>query len=41
MRRSIESGTLIDTIAAGLPEFIYNIIEKEVLKDIVDLFNKI
>lgn len=41
MRRSIDSGTLIDLIAAGLPEFILNRIDREVLKDTVDLFREI
>jgi len=41
MRRSIDSGTLIDLIAAGLPEFILNRIDRELLKDPVDLFREI
>ena len=41
MRRSIDAGTLIDLIAAGLPEFILNRIDRELLEDTVDLFNKI
>ncbi|CAH0547050.1 unnamed protein product [Brassicogethes aeneus] len=41
MRRSIDTGTLIDLIAAGLPEFILNKIDRETLKDTVDLFNEI
>lgn len=41
MRRSMDLGTLIDLIAAGLPEFILNKIDREVLKDTVDLFNEI
>lgn len=41
MRRIIDSGTMIDLIAAGLPEFILNRIDREVLKDTVDLFSEI
>ncbi|CAI6373435.1 unnamed protein product [Macrosiphum euphorbiae] len=41
MRTTIDSGTLIDLIAAGLPEFILNRIDREVLKDTVDLFSEI
>lgn len=41
MRRSIDNGTLVDLIAAGLPEFILNKIDREYLKDTVDLFNEV
>lgn len=41
MRRSIDTGTLIDLIAAGLPEFVLNRIDREILKDTVDLFNEV
>lgn len=41
MRRSIDKGTLIDLIAAGLPEFILNRINRESLEDTVDLFNEV
>lgn len=41
MRRSIDTGTLLDLIAAGLPEFIMNKIDRETLKDTVDLFNEV
>ncbi|XP_073948722.1 uncharacterized protein [Choristoneura fumiferana] len=41
MRRSIDTGTLIDLIAAGLPEFILNRIDRETLRDAVDLFNEL
>lgn len=41
MRRSIDQGTLIDLIVVGLPEFIINRIDREELKERVDLFNEI
>lgn len=41
MRRSIDTGTLVDLIAAGLPEFILNKIDRETIKDTVDLFNEV
>ncbi|XP_041982529.1 uncharacterized protein LOC121735693 [Aricia agestis] len=41
MRKSIDTDTLIDIIAAGLPEFILNKIDRESLKDTVDLFNEL
>lgn len=41
MRRTIDTGTLIDLIASGLPEFILNKIDREILKDPVDLFNEV
>lgn len=41
MRNTIDTGTLIDLIAAGLPEFILNRIDREILKDTVDLFNEV
>lgn len=41
MRRSIDTGTLVDLIAAGFPEFILNKIDREALKDTVDLFNEV
>lgn len=41
MRRSIDAGTLVDLVAAGLPEFILNKIDRETLKDTVDLFNEV
>lgn len=41
MRRSIDSGTLVDLVAAGLPEFVLNRIDREALGDTVDLFNEV
>lgn len=41
MRRTIDTGTLVDLVAAGLPEFILNKIDREGLKDTVDLFNEV
>lgn len=41
MRRTIDIGTLLDLIAAGLPEFILNRIDREALLDTVDLFNEV
>lgn len=41
MRSSIDMGTLVDLIAVGLPEFILNKIDREILKDTVDLFNEV
>jgi len=41
MRNSIDSGTLIDLIAAGLPQVIINKIDRETLKDTTDLYNEI
>jgi len=41
MRKSIDTGTLVDLIAAGLPEFILNKIDRETIKDTVDLFNEV
>lgn len=41
MRRSIDSGTLVDLIAAGLPEFILNKIDRGALKDAADLFTEV
>jgi len=41
MRNSIDSGTLIDLIAAGLPHVIINKIDRETLKDTTDLYNEI
>ncbi|CAB3247032.1 unnamed protein product [Arctia plantaginis] len=41
MRTSIDTGTLIDLIASGLPEFILNRIDREILKETTDLFNEV
>lgn len=41
MRRSIDTGTLVDLIAAGLPEFILNRIDRETVKDTVELFKEV
>ncbi|XP_063360269.1 uncharacterized protein LOC134649446 [Cydia amplana] len=41
MRKSIDSGTLVDLIAVGLPEYILNKIDREALKDTVELFNEV
>lgn len=41
MRRSIDTGTLVDLVAAGLPEFILNRIDREAVKDTIDLFNEV
>lgn len=40
MRNSIDTGTLIDLIATGLPEYVLNRIDRETLQDTVDLFNE-
>lgn len=40
MRNTMDTGTLIDLIAAGLPEHVLNRIDRETLKDSVDLFNE-
>lgn len=39
--RKIDTGTLIDLIAAGLPNFIADRIDRESLQETEDLFNKI
>lgn len=41
MRRSIDTGTLIDLVASGLPTFILNKIDREIITDTVDLFNEV
>ncbi|CAK1549410.1 unnamed protein product [Leptosia nina] len=41
MRRTIDKGTLIDLIVFGLPEYVMNKIDREELKDTVELFNEI
>ena len=41
MRKSIDTGTLIDIIAAGLPNFITDKINKEEILEINNLFNEI
>lgn len=41
MRRSMDMGTMIDLIAAGLPEFILNKINREEIEDTVSLFNEL
>lgn len=41
MRKSIDAGTLVDLIAVGLPEYILNKIDREALKDTIDLFNEV
>lgn len=41
MRNSIDQGTLIDIIAAGLPNFITDRINKEEVLETKDLFNEI
>lgn len=41
MRRSIDTGTLVDLIAAGLPGFVLEKINREAMKDTVDLFNEV
>ncbi|KMQ86709.1 hypothetical protein RF55_14251 [Lasius niger] len=41
MRKSIDQGTLIDIIAAGLPNFITDRINKEEVLETKDLFNEI
>ncbi|XP_049868057.1 uncharacterized protein LOC126373991 [Pectinophora gossypiella] len=41
MRRTIDTGTLVDLIATGLPEFILNKINREAIKDTIDLFNEV
>ncbi|XP_050559966.1 uncharacterized protein LOC126912323 [Spodoptera frugiperda] len=41
MRRSIDTGTLVDLIAAGLPGFVREKINREAMKDTVDLFNEV
>lgn len=41
MRRTIDKGSLVDLVAAGLPSFVLNRIDRETLKDTTDLFNEI
>ena len=41
INKSIDSKTLIDLIATGLPEFILNKIDRDELNDSTDLFNEI
>lgn len=41
IRKSIDMGTLIDLIAAGLPNYILHKIERESLKETEDLFNEL
>ena len=41
MRKSIDTGTLVDLIAAGLPEYILNKIDRESLTAPEDLFNEV
>lgn len=41
MRESIDIGTMVDLIAAGLPEFILNRIDRETIQDTVGLFNEV
>lgn len=41
MRQTIDKGTLIDLIAAGLPEFILNRIDREMIRETSDLFNEL
>lgn len=40
MRRSIDPSTSIDLIAADLPEYILNRIDREILKDTIDFLMK-
>lgn len=40
MRRSIDTGTLVDVIAAGLPRIVLEKINREAIKDTIDLFNE-
>lgn len=41
VRKTIDQGTLIDIIAAGLPNFIVDKINKEEILETKDLFNEI
>lgn len=41
MRRSIDTGTLVDLIAAGLPGFVLEKINREAITDTVGLFNEV
>ena len=41
IRRSIDTGTLVDLIAAGLPGFVLEKINRQAMKDTVDLFNEV
>lgn len=41
MRRTIDTGTLVDLIAAGLPASVLEKINREEMKDTVDLFNEV
>lgn len=41
MRKSIDTGTMIDLIAAGLPEFVINKIDREKIQDAAGLFNEV
>ncbi|ESN94358.1 hypothetical protein HELRODRAFT_164187 [Helobdella robusta] len=41
MRTSIDTGTLVDLIAAGLPGFVLEKINRQSMEDTVDLFNEV
>lgn len=41
VRKSIDTGTLIDLIAFGLPNFVADKIDKETLQQTADLYNEI
>ncbi|ESO04465.1 hypothetical protein HELRODRAFT_172852 [Helobdella robusta] len=41
MRTSIDTGTLVDLIAAGLPDFVLEMINGQSMEDTVDLFNEV
>lgn len=41
LRKTIDKGTLIDIIAAGLPQFVVDRINREEIKEIKDLFSEI
>lgn len=41
MRRSIDTGTLVDLVATGLPQFILNKIDREAITDTTELYNEI
>lgn len=41
VRKDIDTGTLIDLIAAGLPNFVADMIDRDTLKETEDLYNDI
>lgn len=41
VRKTIDPGTLVDIIAAGIPTFIMDKIDREAILETQDLFNEI